>query len=122
MTAKAKVRAVKFSPAEMAYEIPADTSRFKLIGRGHAAIAGKTSAAANGQFKRAGEYLLCIDAGKAGSDVVVGKVYRTAKSLRNDPAGEVRLIDESGEDYLYPAKWFVPVELPAKAKRALQAH
>jgi hypothetical protein len=31
----------------------------------------------------------------------------------------MRVIDESGEDYLYPAKWFVPVELPAKAKRVL---
>ena len=72
--------------------------------------------------RRPGGYLLCIEAGEFTGELVVGKVYRTAKSLRNDPAADVRLIDESGEDYLYPSKWFVPVELPAKAKRALQAH
>jgi hypothetical protein len=32
--------------------------------------------------------------------------------------GYVRVIDESGEDYLYPADYFVFVELPQKAKRA----
>ena len=30
----------------------------------------------------------------------------------------MRVIDESGEDYLYPADYFVSVELPQKAKRA----
>jgi hypothetical protein len=33
----------------------------------------------------------------------------------------VRVIDDSGEDYLYPADWFVPVKLPMKAKRKLEA-
>jgi hypothetical protein len=31
----------------------------------------------------------------------------------------IRVIDESGEDYLFPARRFVPVELPAKAKRVI---
>lgn len=29
-----------------------------------------------------------------------------------DDVGMIRVIDESGEDYLYPAKWFVAVDLP----------
>jgi hypothetical protein len=33
----------------------------------------------------------------------------------------MRVIDESGEDYLYPADYFVSVELPQKAKRAWTA-
>jgi hypothetical protein len=33
--------------------------------------------------------------------------------------GLVRVIDESGEDYLYPKDYFVPVDLPISARRAL---
>jgi len=31
----------------------------------------------------------------------------------------VRIIDESGEDYLYPGSFFVPIELPLAARKAL---
>jgi hypothetical protein len=31
----------------------------------------------------------------------------------------VRIIDESGEDYLYPSEYFVPVRLPAAVSKAL---
>lgn len=33
--------------------------------------------------------------------------------------GLVRVIDESGEDYLYPADFFAPIELPASIEKAL---
>ena len=40
-----------------------------------------------------------------------------------DPEAEkhhhIRVIDESGEDYLYPEDYFVPVELPAETERAV---
>ena len=39
----------------------------------------------------------------------------------SDPASMMRVIDESGEDYLYPASWFVPMDLPPKVRRALAA-
>lgn len=74
----------------------------------------------NGNKKRVG-FVLCIEAGQYEGELVVGKVYRTVTPDEKDRAAELRVIDESGEDYLYPTKWFVPVELPAKAKRALAA-
>jgi hypothetical protein len=33
----------------------------------------------------------------------------------------VRVIDESGEDYLYPQRFFAPVELPPSLRRAVLA-
>lgn len=33
--------------------------------------------------------------------------------------GDVRVIDESGEDYLYPADWFVFIELPRALEKSL---
>lgn len=35
--------------------------------------------------------------------------------------GYIRVVDESGEDYLYPESYFVPVDLPARALEALNA-
>jgi hypothetical protein len=35
--------------------------------------------------------------------------------------GDVRIIDESGEDYLYLAGRFVPIDVPAEIERALTA-
>lgn len=34
---------------------------------------------------------------------------------------QIRVIDESGEDYLFPASWFAALELPTPIKRAVLA-
>jgi hypothetical protein len=39
----------------------------------------------------------------------------------NDPKGYVRVVDESGEDYLYSAKGFEMIELPRRVERKLAA-
>jgi hypothetical protein len=49
----------------------------------------------------------------------LGKVYAVVKSEPNDRPYDLRVIDEEGEDYLYPAKSFVPVDLLPKARRAV---
>ena len=66
-------------------------------------------------------YVLCVE--NAGNEVSleVGKVYRQIRPHKDDMESWVRVIDESGEDYLFPAKRFVPVDLPAKAKRVITA-
>jgi hypothetical protein len=62
---------------------------------------------------------VCVD--NAGNEVSleVGKLYRQIKPHKNDMKNWVRVIDESGEDYLFPAKRFVAVDLPPKARRAI---
>ena len=47
------------------------------------------------------------------------KIYRVLPDADAARHGDLRVIDESGEDYLYPAKWFVPIEVPAKVKASL---
>jgi hypothetical protein len=46
------------------------------------------------------------------------KVYRVVTDPEAEARSLVRVIDESGEDYLFPAALFVPIEVPAKAKPA----
>ena len=71
--------------------------------------------------KETSRYFLCLTRGSYRVDLQVGKVYRTATPEKNDPADMLRLVDDSGEDYLYPIGWFAPVTLPPKARRALAA-
>lgn len=76
---------------------------------------------ANRKIVRRPAHVLCTDAGEYRIDLHFGRVYRVVKGRPNDPPQYLRIIDESGEDYLYPRSWFVPVELPPKARRALAA-
>ena len=54
-------------------------------------------------------------------DLIFGKVYRVLTPLKLDPERDLRIVDESGEDYLYPADWFAAIEVPLKVRRALAA-
>ena len=67
------------------------------------------------------KYVVCIDSGDWPVSLEVGKIYRT---LPDDDAASfnwIRVIDESEEDYLFPADCFIPIELPEEIERALYA-
>ncbi len=49
------------------------------------------------------------------------KIYRALSDPKAAKHDQVRVIDESGEDYLYPAAFFVPIDLPSTARRAVLA-
>ena len=65
-------------------------------------------------------YAICIE-NRGAEDLDVRKVYRVLHDKNAAATGYTRVIDDSGEDYLYPSAYFVPVELPPKAKRAWTA-
>ncbi|GAB4402817.1 MAG: hypothetical protein Kow00123_13450 [Anaerolineales bacterium] len=65
------------------------------------------------------QFVLCIR-NEGAEDLELRKVYQL---LEDEPAakdGYVRIIDESGEDYLYPAEYFIRLELPEAAVSALK--
>jgi len=64
-------------------------------------------------------FAICIDTGGDTVSLELRKVYRVLADARADKAGMVRVIDESGEDYLYPREAFVPIDLPDDACRLL---
>ena len=64
-------------------------------------------------------FVLCIE-NKNCDDLEKRKVYQV---LPDDKAADewyLRIVDESGEDYLYPESYFIFVELPRKAQDALR--
>jgi len=52
-------------------------------------------------------------------DLQRGKVYKALPDERAAAEGYLRIADESGEDYLYPASCFVPLRLSRRAREAL---
>jgi hypothetical protein len=65
------------------------------------------------------QFALCISSSEP--DLEIRKVYRVLPDEAAAKSKYLRVVDESGEDYLYPAKYFVMVDVPVKAKRALAA-
>ena len=49
------------------------------------------------------------------------KIYRALPDAAANREGLIRVIDESGNDYLYPAEWFAPLMLPAALRKAVLA-
>jgi hypothetical protein len=47
------------------------------------------------------------------------KIYRVLPDEDAAADGDLRVVDESGEDYLYPADYFVIVELPQEVRESL---
>jgi len=57
-------------------------------------------------------FVLCIE-NKECDDLERRKVYQVLPDDKAADAGYLRIVDESGEDYLYPESYFVSVELPS---------
>jgi len=69
--------------------------------------------------QRQSKFVLCIR-NSGSDDLEVRKVYQVLPDRSAAHDGYVRVIDESGEDYLYPSEYFVSVRLPAAASKALR--
>src|ERR1700674_5112953 len=65
-------------------------------------------------------FAICVE-NRGAEDLDIRKVYRVLHDKGAVATGYVRVVDESGEDYLYPADYFVFIALPQKAKRAWTA-
>ena len=64
-------------------------------------------------------FAICVDNSDYPASLELHKIYRVLPDKEAEHDGDLRVIDESGEDYLYPADYFVMVDLPRQTVRAL---
>jgi hypothetical protein len=64
-------------------------------------------------------FAVCIDNSGYVASLELHKMYRVLPDAVADRDGDLRIIDESGEDYLYDAGRFVLVDLPHETTRLL---
>jgi len=65
-------------------------------------------------------FAVCINNFEYPASLELHKIYRVIPDKEAIADGDLRIIDESGEDYLYPEDWFVILaELPQKVEKSL---
>jgi hypothetical protein len=62
------------------------------------------------------KFVVCIKKDDYPASLEPRKIYETVPDVEAATHQLIRIIDESGEDYLYPVDYFVPIELPKAAE------
>jgi hypothetical protein len=66
-------------------------------------------------------FVICIANDDYKASLELRKVYQVVPDKAAETAGYVRVVDESGEDYLYPQELFKAVKFPARIREAVLA-
>lgn len=64
-------------------------------------------------------FAICINNSEYPASLELFKIYQVLLDEDAAQDGDLRIIDESGEDYLYPAAYFVLIELPQEVEQAI---
>jgi len=65
------------------------------------------------------EFVVCIKNDDYPASLELHKIYRVLRDKDAATEGDIRIIDESGEDYLYPSSFFVPIQVPQTVEESL---
>ncbi|MGC2109344.1 MAG: hypothetical protein WA655_07490 [Candidatus Korobacteraceae bacterium] len=65
------------------------------------------------------EFVICVKNRGYRASLELRKLYQTIPDPLANGHRQIRIVDESGEDYLYPATYFVPVDLPHSSGKAV---
>ncbi len=66
-------------------------------------------------------YVVCLDNDGYAASLEPRKIYRQLPDSGAERDGFLRVIDESGEDYLYPSRLFTPISVPEAVERAFSS-
>jgi hypothetical protein len=65
------------------------------------------------------QFVVCINNEGYPASLELHKIYRVVPDKNAAADDDIRVIDESGEDYLYPASYFAPIKVPAAVEESL---
>ena len=81
----------------------------------------KNSKSSVSSRKRTAGYVVCLRNDDYAASLEPRKLYSVLPDAAAEKHGMIRVVDESGEDYLYPAELFISVRLPQSVTRAIAA-
>jgi hypothetical protein len=70
---------------------------------------------------QAKQLVVCIDNEGYAASLEKRKIYVALRDARAEQTGLIRIVDESGDDYLYPKSFFRSIALPSSVKKAVLA-
>ncbi len=65
-------------------------------------------------------FAVCVNNAEYPASLELHKIYRVLPDKDAEVDGDLRVIDESSEDYLYPADYFVLIELPKAVEKSVR--
>jgi hypothetical protein len=65
-------------------------------------------------------FMICIENRGYKASLETRKIYEVLSDKEAERHRQIRVIDESGEDYLYPAYYFAPIRLPSATKEKIE--
>jgi len=65
-------------------------------------------------------FVVCVDNSNYEASLERGKIYAVVPDRDAARDGDIRIIDESGEDYLYPMDRFVAIDIPEAVEQAIR--
>lgn len=68
-------------------------------------------------YKIGSQFVICIKNKNYPASLETRKIYPVLPDAKTLAHNQIRIIDESGEDYLYPSEYFVPLKLPHAAEK-----
>jgi hypothetical protein len=71
-------------------------------------------------MKREAEFAICVVNKGYAASLEARKIHQVIPDKTPTALRQIRVIDESGEDYLYPQDFFVPVHLPQSVEPAVR--
>ncbi len=72
-------------------------------------------------MKRTKQLVVCVDNDGHSVSLEKRKIYASLRDVIAEKQGLLRIVDESGDDYLYPKTFFRAVDLPVAVRRAVMA-
>lgn len=67
----------------------------------------------------ASKFVICIENSDYPASLERRKIYESVSDPEAEKIGHIRIIDESGEDYLYPSSLFIGAQLPKAVQAAV---
>ena len=68
------------------------------------------------------KFVVCINNSKYPASLELYKIYRTVPDEDAALGEDLRIIDESGEDYLDSAEYFIPIEVPHELEQVMSIY
>jgi hypothetical protein len=65
------------------------------------------------------EFVVCVDNTDYPASLELHKIYRAVPDPDAEADGDIRIVDESGDDYLYSQDRFVPIKVPSVVRESL---
>jgi len=65
------------------------------------------------------QFAVCVKNDEYEASLELRKIYEVLSDPSAEKHNMVRVIDEEGEDYLYPSSWFLPIDLPHSIEEAI---